>query len=259
MPSTNLPPDLPPAPERLAAPAPIAVARAAVAPAALATAALATAALAELPELRLVVVPDAAPPYDCDTHGAVCPARRDVYGADSRGNGQLPAPEDSAPPDGSASAVRSAPPDGSASPDGSAARAASATRAASVTRAGSATRKDSAAVGGAAAWPGHFAQVVVEILAGARSTRQIIPCTTDRVRAQVGHLVPLLASDQRPRIQRIVTSCPAARIVEMTVVVSFGPRSRALAIRCEHVPARPATPGLPPRPARWLCTELVAV
>jgi hypothetical protein len=110
-----------------------------------------------------------------------------------------------------------------------------------------------------AAWPGHFAHVVVEILAGARSTRQIIPCTTDRVRAQIGHLVPLLASDQRPRIQRIVASRPAAQVVEMTVVVSFGPRSRALAIRCEHIPARPAAPGLPSRPARWLCTELVAV
>jgi hypothetical protein len=120
-------------------------------------------------------------------------------------------------------------------------------------------RADSSAASVAAAWPGHFAHVVVEILAGARSTRQIIPCTTDRVRAQIGHLVPLLASDQRPRIQRIVASRPAAQVVEMTVVVSFGPRSRALAIRCEHIPARPAAPGLPSRPARWLCTELVAV
>lgn len=239
MPSTTLPPDLLPAPEPPAA--------------APATAAAAMAALAELPELRLVVVPDAAPPYDCDTHGAVCPARREVSGAGSRGNSQLPGPDASAPSDGSASAVDSA------SADGSAARTASALRAAPAASAGSAPRGGSSASGGAAAWPGHFAQVVVEILAGARSMRQIIPCTTDRVRAQVGHLVPLLASDQRPRIQRIVTSCPAARIVEMTVVVSFGPRSRALAIRCEHIPARAATPGLPPRPARWLCTELIAV
>jgi hypothetical protein len=109
-----------------------------------------------------------------------------------------------------------------------------------------------------AAWPLQFAQVVVEILAGARSPRQIVPCTTDRVRAHIGRLVPLLASDQRPRIQRILTSRPTARAVEMTVVVSFGPRSRALAVRCEHLPARPAAPGLPPRPARWLCTELIA-
>jgi hypothetical protein len=104
----------------------------------------------------------------------------------------------------------------------------------------------------------QFAQVVVEILAGARSLRQIVPCTTDRVRAHIGELMPLLASEHRPRIQRILTSRPTARAVEMTVVVSFGPRSRALAVRCEHLPARPAAPGLPPRPARWLCTELIA-
>jgi hypothetical protein len=105
----------------------------------------------------------------------------------------------------------------------------------------------------------QFAQVVVEILAGARSPRQIVPCTTDRVRAQIGELTPLLASDHRPRIQRILTSRPTAYAVEMSVVVSFGPRSRALAVRCEHLPARPAAPGLPARPARWLCTELIAV
>ncbi|HEX2820247.1 MAG TPA: Rv3235 family protein [Streptosporangiaceae bacterium] len=241
MPSTTLPPDLllpalePPVPEAPAAPA----------PAAPATAALfwpaEPAVWADLPELRLIAVPDAAPPYDCETHGAACPARRDTSEADPRGNGPPAAPAASAPAAGSAS------PAGSVSPAGSAPAA------------GSATRAGSSAAGVAAAWPGHFAQVVVEILAGARSTRQIIPCTTDRVRAQIGHLVPLLTSDQRPRIQRILMSRPAARVVEMTVVVSFGPRPRALAIRCEHIPARPAAPGLPPRPARWLCTELVAV
>jgi hypothetical protein len=39
-------------------------------------------------------------------------------------------------------------------------------------------------------------------------------------------------------------------------VLSFGPRSRALALRLEHVPPRPPAPGLPGRPARWLCTEI---
>jgi hypothetical protein len=109
-----------------------------------------------------------------------------------------------------------------------------------------------------AAWPRQFAQVIVEILAGSRPPRQIARWTTDRVRTQIGLLVPLLASDQRPRIQRIVTSRPTACVVEMTVVVSFGPRSRALAMRFEHMPARQAAPGLPARPARWLCTEIEA-
>jgi hypothetical protein len=177
--------------------------------------------------LRLVIVPDTAPPYDCEAHGTACPARRDTGGVDPLGTAQPPEPT---------------PPAGSASPGGSASAAA-----------GLGPDRQSPA------WPLQFAQVVVEILAGARSPRQIVPCTTDRVRTQIGELVPLLASDHRPRIQRILTSRPTASAVEMSVVVSFGPRSRALAVRCEHLPARPAAPGLPARPARWLCTELIAV
>ncbi len=111
-------------------------------------------------------------------------------------------------------------------------------------------------MGRATALPRQCAQVLVEILAGFRPLRQTAGWTTDRVRAQVGDLTQLLASDQRPRIRRIVTSQPVASVVEMTVVVSFGARSRALAIRFEHVPARQAAPGLPARPARWLCTEI---
>jgi hypothetical protein len=53
-----------------------------------------------------------------------------------------------------------------------------------------------------------------------------------------------------------MTSRPTAGVVEMTMVVGFGPRSRALAMRFEHVPARPPVPGRPARPARWLCTEI---
>jgi hypothetical protein len=104
--------------------------------------------------------------------------------------------------------------------------------------------------------PRQFAQVIVEILAGFRPLRQTVGWATDRVRAQIGDLTQVLASDQRPRIRRIVTSQPAASVVEMTVVVNFGPRSRALAMRFEHMPARRAAPGLPARPARWLCTEI---
>lgn len=104
--------------------------------------------------------------------------------------------------------------------------------------------------------PRKFAQVIVEILAGARPLRQTVGWTTDRVRAQIGDLIQVLASDQCPRIRRVVTSQPAASVVEMTVVVAFGTRSRALAMRFEHLPARQPRPGLPARPARWLCTEL---
>ncbi len=102
----------------------------------------------------------------------------------------------------------------------------------------------------------QFAQVIVEILAGSRPLRQTVGWTTDRVRAQIGDLTQLVTSEQRPRIRRIVTSQPAASVVEMTVVISFGPRSRALAMRFEQMPARQPAPGRPARPARWLCTEI---
>ena len=36
--------------------------------------------------LRLVTVPDTAPPYDCDAHGAACPAGRDLAGRDAAGS-----------------------------------------------------------------------------------------------------------------------------------------------------------------------------
>ena len=106
--------------------------------------------------------------------------------------------------------------------------------------------------------PRELALVIVEVLAGVRPDRQLVPLATDRVRARVRGLAPHLASDRGPRIQRIVTSRPAARVVEMTVVVNFGPRSRALALRMEHVAARPAAPGWSARPARWLCTAIEA-
>ena len=170
--------------------------------------------------LRLVTVPGGWPPYDCETHGAACPVASTAAAAGPRAGRQVPEP---------AELARPATPPGSATPPGP-----------------------------DAAWPGKFAQVIVEILAGLRPSRQIAPWTTDRVRAQVDGLTRLLASDQRPRLQRVITSRPAVSVVEMTMVVGFGRRSRALALRFERRPARPATPGRPARPARWLCTEIEA-
>jgi Family of unknown function (DUF6459) len=182
----------------------------------------------ELPALRLVEVPDAAPPYDCPIHGARCavhvaavePAERAPLSA-SLALSALSAPAAlSAPP--AAAPARDPDPDP------------------------------------ASAWPRPLAVVIVEVLAGVRPDRQLVPLATDRVRARIRSLAPLLGSDRRPRIQRMVMSRPTAQIVEMTVVASFGPRSRALAMRFEHAAARPAAPGWPARPARWLCTAVEA-
>jgi hypothetical protein len=185
--------------------------------------------------LRLITVPAGWPPYDCEIHGAACPMAREAVTNPQVSSQAAGLAEPTAPPPA---------PSQDRTPDAPA-RAA---------RANAAAPAD--APGQAAAFPRRFAQVIVEILAGSRPPRQIVPWTTDRVRAQVDLLSQALASDQRPRIRRIMTSRPAAHVVEMTVVVNFGPRSRALAMRFEHVPARQPAPGLPGRPARWLCTEI---
>jgi Family of unknown function (DUF6459) len=208
--------------------------------------------------LRLIKVPADWPPYDCETHGAACPAARSVATANSRAGDQATEiaranqpgrATDTASGDDAPWADVEARTD-PAVRSGAAARADAAGRGIAVGR-GADTNHD-------AAWAARFAQVIVEVLAGSRSPRQLVPWTTEPVRAQVDLIIQALSSDQRPRIRRVMTSWPAAGVVEMTVVVSSGPRSRALALRLEHLPARQPVPGRPGRPARWLCTEIEA-
>jgi hypothetical protein len=201
--------------------------------------------------LRLITVPAGWPPYDCETHGAACPAAREAATTNPHVNSQAP---------GCAGPPRAVAP--SPAPSASSAPSASGqdrTPSAPTSTGPTGTAPDAAGQAGASQavpLPRQFAQVIVEILAGFRPLRQAVGWTTDRVRAQIGDLTQVLTSDQRPRIRRIVTSQPTASVVEMTVVVNFGQRSRALAMRFEHMPARRPAPGLPARPARWLCTEI---
>ena len=185
----------------------------------------------DLSSLRLVKVPPTAPPYDCQVHGARCPAGADV----------VPAVEEA--------------PAAAVWPGAAVLPAAAVLAAAAVSQP---SARPAAAADPVAARPRQLAVVIVEVLAGVRPDRQLVPLATDRVRARAGNLAPLLAAGRRPRIARIVMSRPADRVVEMTVVVNFGARSRALAMRFEHAAARPAAPGWPARPARWLCTALEA-
>ena len=176
----------------------------------------------DLSSLRLVKVPSTAPPYDCQVHGACCPSGADV-------------------------------PAGPVLPVAAVAPVAAAAAAVSQRSAGPVAAADPVT-----ARPRQLAVVIVEVLAGVRPGRQLVSLATDRVRARAGNLAPLLAAGRQPRISRIVMSRPADRVVEMTVVVNFGARSRALAMRFEHAAARPAAPGWPARPPRWLCTALEA-
>ncbi|HEY0717222.1 MAG TPA: Rv3235 family protein [Streptosporangiaceae bacterium] len=105
-------------------------------------------------------------------------------------------------------------------------------------------------------WPSQFAQVLAETLAGARPASQLTPWTTEQARANIRRLGPLLAVDQRPRVQRVRASRPARDVVEVAVIAEFGCRTRALAARLERTGAQPATPGRAGREARWLCTAV---
>jgi hypothetical protein len=109
-----------------------------------------------------------------------------------------------------------------------------------------------------AGWPGQFAQVLAETLAGSRPPRQITPWTTEQARRHIKELGPLLAVGQRPQVRRVVTSSPVADVVEMTAVVTFGPKIRARAVRLERDDARGPRPGRDARTARWLCTAVEA-
>jgi hypothetical protein len=111
---------------------------------------------------------------------------------------------------------------------------------------------------GDGSWPGQFAQVLVETLAGSRPPRQMTTWTTERTRARIQRLGPMLAAGQRPQLRRVVAFRPASGVIEMTVVVSFGSRVRALALRLEHTPPPRALPGHQPRGPRWLCTDVEA-
>ncbi len=210
---------------------------------------------------RLVAVPDGWPPYDCEAHGAACSAGVGAVSAAGLAAGEAAAtwntiPASTALPLGTrtteAAADRAA---GPAPAPGRAAGAGSAPGQSGGTGADpNGETGQTPEVG--AAWLRQFALVLVEILAGFRPAKQLAPWATERARAQIDLLSRAADAEQRPRIRRVMTSRPTAGVVEMTMVVGFGSRSRALAMRFEHVPARPPVPGRPARPARWLCTEI---
>ena len=102
-------------------------------------------------------------------------------------------------------------------------------------------------------WPSQFAQVLAETLAGSRPPRQLVPWTTERARDRIRRLGPQLSAGQQPRVRRVVTFHPTADVMEMTVVVGFGKRVHALAVRLER-----ADCGQAARPGRWLCTTVEA-
>jgi len=191
--------------------------------------------------VRRLEIPDSAPPYD-DELGVTMRPGRVPQGA---GPGQLPR---AAPVTEAGSADRG--PDAEPPGEPETPEQARTAREREVARDG-----DQVA---AARWPGQFAQVLAETLAGSRPPRQITPWTTEEARRHIRQLGPLLAARHRPQVRRVVTSSPAADVVEMTAVVTFGQTVRALAVRLERNAAQAPRPGREARPARWLCTAVEA-
>lgn len=177
--------------------------------------------LPDATSVRRLAVPDSAPPYDDEFPAAG--RYRDVTAGRPAASPDRRA-SDVAPdvaPDGGAGG-----PGGHRSPDGG--------------------------------WPGKFAQVLAETLAGSRPPGQIVPWTSEQARRHIRRLGPMLAARERPLVRRVVASRPAADVVEMTVVVRFGPRVRALAVRLERDGPHRAGPGREARPERWRCTAVEA-
>jgi hypothetical protein len=105
--------------------------------------------------------------------------------------------------------------------------------------------------------PHQFALLIVETLAGVRPVRQLAPLLSKRAGIHLHRLRPLFSGGRRPRVLRVLTSAPAAGVVEMTLVVEIGPRTRALAVRLERT-ARAATARRDAPATRWLCTAIEA-
>jgi Family of unknown function (DUF6459) len=103
-------------------------------------------------------------------------------------------------------------------------------------------------------WPGQFAQILAETLAGTRQADQLSTWTSQEALRRIRQLGPLLAAPNRPRVRRVIVTSPAGGVLEMTVIVSVGSRARALAVRLEQWPE----PHGQARSPRWRCTEIEA-
>jgi len=108
------------------------------------------------------------------------------------------------------------------------------------------------------AWPGQFAVLLAETLAGARPVQQVLPWMSERGSTQLRRLLPLFGGGHRPRVLRVLATRPSVDAIEMTLVVAVGPRTRALAVRLERATRtqRPAWRGKPA--TQWLCTDIEA-
>ncbi|WP_435743015.1 Rv3235 family protein [Nocardioides sp. SYSU DS0663] len=112
-------------------------------------------------------------------------------------------------------------------------------------------------------WSRRFAQAAVEIVGGDRPVTQLLRWTSTTVYADLERRAQLVAragghrpgqgrpQPVRPKVMSVHTCFLDRQVVESSIHVRYGPRSRALAARFEQRPGRHADEG-----ARWVCTAL---
>ena len=105
--------------------------------------------------------------------------------------------------------------------------------------------------------PRKFAVLIAETLAGVRPASQLTPLLSRRGSLHLHRLLPLFGGGLRPRVLRVLTAAPASGVIEMTLIVAFGPRTRALAVRLERI-TRARTAWRDEPAVRWLCTAIEA-
>ena len=188
--------------------------------------------------IRLCLIPDSAPPYDVEVAAASPPGAFPRLGAGPASSGPEaphggPRPSRPDPPGRAEEPGRAGPPEPPAAPS------------------------SPGQPGSPPGWPGQFVQVLAETLAGSRPPRQLVPWTTERARDRIRQLGPLLSAGQQPRIRRVMICYPTADAMEMAVVVVFGQRVHALALRLERAGGQ-ANVSRAAQPGSWLCVAVEA-
>ncbi|WP_232306736.1 Rv3235 family protein [Thermobifida cellulosilytica] len=89
-----------------------------------------------------------------------------------------------------------------------------------------------------------LAQLVAEVLAGQRSPRQLRPCLSESAYRSLLLRAGCYTMRQRPRLRMVVLDGPEPGVAEVSGVVAYGERHRALALRVVYAEYR------------WVCTHI---
>jgi hypothetical protein len=205
--------------------------------------------------VRLCLIPESAPPYDAVVTAVRPPGALPQPGSGPAAGGGAPR---SSRPGGQGSPDQQKPP----APPGSPAISPGVPSSPAMSSGAPGSPPVPSGTAGAPTmspdWPARFAQALAETLAGSRSPRQLAPWTTERARERIQRLGVQLSAGQQPRVHRVVTFQPSADAMEMAVVVGFGKRIHALAVRLERAGYGQPVSGRADKSGKWLCTTVEA-